>query len=551
MTGTGIRHIVVPGLALGLGLALASAAAGQGSPVDAMHNARRLGGATAFYTPPLRTAASLKQMAARTGMAEDIRMVLRESGIPETADAVLATISGATASVTGGSCDAATPADGTIVACEFQPGSTLLWMAYRPNARRGDRTPGRLDSVRWAGNKPFKALLFRVTNDYKIYTFVLPMVCANLSLMSVRQIEGEPVNISADRVCDPKTGILRATIKAGSKDLERVQRVGVAINGQPVGALTAPSWTFTSDKPGDYTFDATDTRGRSYPVARQTIRQEACPPPPPGPKQVVAPTCGVVLSFVPVKGAYEITVDATSSTTGASGVAPAVTVELRDDTGAWVGQKVTLDSSLRQAITVRRPGTYRATATVTTPQGVEVGASRYEGAATCEASVTVERPAGAGGAALFFDVLGGKDRRVRPIEDTELEFAQCSPLLGLKLGVAKRFQDNWEVAGALGAAISLVTDDQKVNESALFVDAEVNKYLAGGAFIGTGLSLWDLTRGDTRTPAWLLHVGLPLAKNATYPVFFIGEGRLFFDHIDDISNNYLFWGGVRVHLQRR
>ena len=90
-----------------------------------------------------------------------------------------------------------------------------------------------------------------------------------------------------------------------------------------------------------------------------------------------------------------------------------------------------------------------------------------------------------------------------------------------------------------------------MKESALFVDAEVNKYLAGGSFIGTGLSLWDLTRGDTLTPAWLLHFGLPLAKNAKYPVFFIGEGRLFFDHIDDISNNYLFWGGVRVHLQRR
>ena len=139
-------------------------------------------------------------------MAEDIRTVLRESGIPETADAVLATLAGAAFSVTGGFCDEATPADGTIVACDFQPGSTLLWMAYRPNANKGIRTPGRLERVRWAGTKPFKALLFRVTNDYKIYTFVLPMACSNLSLMSVKEIEGEPVDVSVDRMCDPKTG---------------------------------------------------------------------------------------------------------------------------------------------------------------------------------------------------------------------------------------------------------------------------------------------------------------------------------------------------------
>jgi hypothetical protein len=79
----------------------------------------------------------------------------------------------------------------------------------------------------------------------------------------------------------------------------------------------------------------------------------------------------------------------------------------------------------------------------------------------------------------------------------------------------------------------------------------VNKYLAGGSFVGTGLSLWDLTHGDTWTPAWLLHFGVPLGQHARYPVYFVGESRLFFDHIDDMSNNYQFWAGVRVRLQRR
>jgi len=189
-------------------LALASMAAAQGAGAATWHNARRLGGSTAFYTPPLKTAASLKQMAAKTGVAGDIRTVLRESGIPETGDAVLAALSGAASSVKGGFCDEATPTDGTIVECEVQPGSTLLWMANRPNVRKGSRAPGRLERVRWAGKQPFKAFLFRVTNDDKIYTFVVPKPCANISLMSVKEIEGEPVSLSVDRVCDPKTGAL-------------------------------------------------------------------------------------------------------------------------------------------------------------------------------------------------------------------------------------------------------------------------------------------------------------------------------------------------------
>jgi hypothetical protein len=532
-----------------MSLAVAAGAAAQAAQTDATHHARRLGGSTSFYAPPLRTVADLAKMAARPNIAADIRTVLGQAGIPEAGDAVLATLTGATSSVKFGPCDKATPADGTIVECEFQPGSTLRWMAYRPDARKGNRTPGRVEIVQWDGDRPFKAFLFRVTNDHRIYTFVVPLACANLSLMSIEDAEATPIDVSVDRVCDPATGALRATVKADGKDLGRVSRVRATINGQPAGELTAPSWTLVTAKPGDYAFDAIDTRGRSFPVARQTLPVLACPPPlAAAPARVVAPTCVVALSAERVKGAYEIHVDATGSSTGASGVAPAVTVQLSDDTGASVGQTLTLDQGRKGTIGVRKPGLYRATATVTTPQGVVVGADRYEGSATCESSVTAVKPASS--VSMFFDALAGKERRVRPIEDTDLEFGQCSPLAGVKLGVAKRFQNDWELAGAVGAAISLVTDDDKVRESALFIDAEINKYLANGVFFGTGLGLWDVTRSDTWTPAWLLHVGLPVWKSAKYPVHLIGEGRLFLDNVDDIASNYLFWAGVRVHLNR-
>jgi len=34
-------------------------------------------------------------------------------------------------------------------------------------------------------------------------------------------------------------------------------------------------------------------------------------------------------------------------------------------------------------------------------------------------------------------------------------------------------------------------------------------------------------------------------------VYFIGEGRLFFDNIDSVDNNYNFWGGIRIHFKQR
>lgn len=162
---------------------------------------------------------------------------------------------------------------------------------------------------------------------------------------------------------------------------------------------------------------------------------------------------------------------------------------------------------------------------------------------------------------FFFDVLGGKDRRVRPIDGRSTvdgspvlanagatDFAQCSPLVGFKFGAAKRFDNDWELAGGLGVALSLVNDDKKVREHEVFADVELNKYVGGGSFIGTGVSLWDVTHSDTITPAWMLHFGIPLGTHPSHPVYFIAEGRMFLDNADDIKNNYLVWGGVRVHF---
>jgi hypothetical protein len=173
---------------------------------------------------------------------------------------------------------------------------------------------------------------------------------------------------------------------------------------------------------------------------------------------------------------------------------------------------------------------------------------RSVGAPTGEASVTVETPVHR--AAIFFDVLGGTERRVRPTEETDRAFAVGSPIVALKFGVAQRFRTDWEVAGSLGATVGLFAGEQRVNASSVFAEVEVNRYLARSSFIGTGLSLWDLPRSGLWTPAWLLHFGIPLSRSARYAVFFIGEGRLFLARLGDVTGNYEIWGGVQMRLRR-
>ncbi len=116
--------------------------------------------------------------------------VLDQAGVANLADSVVSSIASADTAVMGGACAEATPLDGTVVECDVRPGDTLQWMAYRP---KPNGAPALLSSLRWAGAKPFRAFLFRVTKDNRIYTFVVPKICGNLSLMGVQDIPRAPV----------------------------------------------------------------------------------------------------------------------------------------------------------------------------------------------------------------------------------------------------------------------------------------------------------------------------------------------------------------------
>lgn len=147
---------------------------------------------------------------------------------------------------------------------------------------------------------------------------------------------------------------------------------------------------------------------------------------------------------------------------------------------------------------------------------------------------------------VFFDLLGGKERRVREVSSgaTVVVDGRCATLVGGKGGVDLRLgTSNWRLAPAVGVAVNTRDTDN----TSLFGDVELNYWIGDKGFLGTGVGVWDVTHSETVTGSWLLHAGRELARTSGDVRFLlVGEGRLFFDQADDIANNYQVWAGLRV-----
>ena len=68
-------------------------------------------------------------------------------------------------------------------------------------------------------------------------------------------------------------------------------------------------------------------------------------------------------------------------------------------------------------------------------------------------------------------------------------------LAGVKGGVALRMSDHWTFAPAVGVAANLDVSER----STLFGDAELDFVFGPGAYIGTGLTFWDITHSENFT----------------------------------------------------
>ena len=144
----------------------------------------------------------------------------------------------------------------------------------------------------------------------------------------------------------------------------------------------------------------------------------------------------------------------------------------------------------------------------------------------------------------------GKERRVREVGETAVApivpimSGVCAPLLGAKFGVDIPVAEGWRLAPSAGVALNFDTG----GNSSVFATLEINRWFDEKGFFGTGIGVWDFTHSDTVSPTWLLHGGRQIWQ-ATGPkrtaAYWVMSGRLFLDAMDDISNNYQFWTGVR------
>lgn len=146
----------------------------------------------------------------------------------------------------------------------------------------------------------------------------------------------------------------------------------------------------------------------------------------------------------------------------------------------------------------------------------------------------------------FIAPFVGKERRFREGDSgatgaDALASTLCAPLVGLKVGPDIRMTPNVRFAPAVGVAINTREGDN----SSLFADAEIRRELTKG-FVGAGVGVWDFNHSDNVAPNVLLDFGILLKQyQNTNKLYFTGEGRMFMNQMDDLANNYQFWGGLR------
>ncbi len=116
-------------------------------------------------------------------------------------------------------------------------------------------------------------------------------------------------------------------------------------------------------------------------------------------------------------------------------------------------------------------------------------------------------------------------------------------LLGVKMGMALKMTDHVSFAPAIGVAANL----DKGDRASLFADAEVDFIFGPGAYVGTGLTFWDLTHTGSVTPGWLGTFGLPVwtSHERLNQLLLNVEYRQLFDRLSDPDVNYQFWGGLK------
>jgi hypothetical protein len=91
-----------------------------------------------------------------------------------------------------------------IQTIELNPGDTVKWMLFKKG-----RTVQVKNDVIWAGKKPVTAYNFTIFRDGKLYEFIVPKICGNISLKNVTEVPAPTCMLSVE----PAEAVLGTPLK--------------------------------------------------------------------------------------------------------------------------------------------------------------------------------------------------------------------------------------------------------------------------------------------------------------------------------------------------
>jgi hypothetical protein len=487
--------ILAPALALGVLAVNAEAQA---------HKAIRLGNpATRFAKKPPKKGDDVRVLLRADAMKADVATVLSEVGWKGSLEDL----------------DRAAAA-AEITETQVPTGTRIPFMASR-KARKAHA----MQDVLWAGKKPIDAFAFEFSSGCVRYRTVIPKACGNFWIEELGKDTTDPkclppppppvVSVSgASETCVTQPVEYSVTVKNPPAD----NKVALFVNGKELVSdrLTngAFKFTFTGARtPGAYEVKAVSGGASST----TTVQVKPC-----------LPACGITASPLPAKAGKPITVDLSGSRVAAGVVGGIKTakVEVVDPKGAVVDTfELGAGNLSRSDVVIKKAGIHTLRAVVT-DEASQVSTN------VCSAEVDVK-----GGLPLYFGAYFGKERFVHDDHDGHAAGTICAEHVGIGVG----FQPKLGEKAQLDAQLGLKLNFEDEAHTSLFADAAVN-LLAGRAFVGAGLSWWDIGQ-DSGGIGPLFQLGFDLDSNGKWQL--VGQTRAPFSEFGDIENNYQLWGGIR------
>ena len=207
------RFLAVLALILALAGAMDLLTATSAEAQDSYKTLTRLGGANQFDRP-LKDVKGLQKWAATKKAQAGLTTVLEKAGLASLTPTVIEILT------------KADPAQ--VKETDFQPGSTMVWMAFRRGGGKADV----VRNIKWGGKKPFSGFSFIIDDMNQTYTFIVPKPCSNIALVSSEpsrekaRLDAEKAardKAEADRLAAERAAAERARLEAERRERERLE----------------------------------------------------------------------------------------------------------------------------------------------------------------------------------------------------------------------------------------------------------------------------------------------------------------------------------------